>query len=360
MSQGCGKEENMRSMIVIFVSLISIGCASVNDKETSKQDTTPKPDGTCPGIRDKNPNDRLKAVSECTDDPALFEVAKLDTETAIRVAAIKKILDVRLIEALCAHFEQDDTVTDAKRGIILKYLQKKAEVLRECPGIGAPTHEERKQAIKACKNDSALMLSAKYDPIKSLRLLAAYSMNYSSNLKSFQEYLKDDPTLSQAEKNVFYKRIKMRLDANADMVVISEMLADNKLRTSRYSEEPSMAPEEEKLLKKRKTGTDTDLSNTGEKTDVMTEQVKKVLAESRGTKSCYEQALRRDPTLSGKVIVRMTVAVGGKVKSAKVVKDEIGNSQLRKCVTKAVKRLNFPPLSKSQTFDYPMLFQPGL
>lgn len=90
------------------------------------------------------------------------------------------------------------------------------------------------------------------------------------------------------------------------------------------------------------------------------QEVTKVVNRRLGAiKGCYERALRRNPNLEGKVIVRFTVAGSGKVSSARTTVNELG-PDVGSCIVNAFKLFRFPPPDGgAATFEYPFLFTPA-
>jgi hypothetical protein len=88
--------------------------------------------------------------------------------------------------------------------------------------------------------------------------------------------------------------------------------------------------------------------------------VEKVLKRrSRAVKACYQNALKQDASLAGKLTVRFTVDNTGKVASAEPQKNETGDAAGR-CVIAVFQRLRFPPAeSSSAVFDKQYQFMPG-
>ena len=75
-------------------------------------------------------------------------------------------------------------------------------------------------------------------------------------------------------------------------------------------------------------------------------------------KHCYEQELRRNPKMEGKVTVEVTVASTGAVSSADVLSSSLGNNQVEKCMLKTIKRWRFPrPEEGDVIFTYPFIFE---
>lgn len=78
-----------------------------------------------------------------------------------------------------------------------------------------------------------------------------------------------------------------------------------------------------------------------------------------GIRSCYERALRNNPTLSGRLDVRFTIGTSGRVTSASssglAAAPEVGT-----CVVQRIRGLVFPtPSGGSVDFSFPFTFTPG-
>ena len=76
-------------------------------------------------------------------------------------------------------------------------------------------------------------------------------------------------------------------------------------------------------------------------------------------KGCYEQALKRNPSLQGKLSILFTISGSGKVSQAKCTVNEL-TPEVCSCIQSAFLRFRFPPPEGGTvTFEYPFLFQPA-
>jgi len=76
-------------------------------------------------------------------------------------------------------------------------------------------------------------------------------------------------------------------------------------------------------------------------------------------KGCYEQALKRNPTLAGKVTIRFTISGAGTVTTARTTLNEL-TPDVGNCMVNAFKRFRFPPPEGGTvTFEYPFMFTPA-
>lgn len=75
-------------------------------------------------------------------------------------------------------------------------------------------------------------------------------------------------------------------------------------------------------------------------------------------KACYEAALKRNPNLSGKILLRFEVSSVGKVTSADIESDTLGDGEVSSCIKGRVQTWRFPaPQGGSVQFSYPFIFQ---
>jgi TonB family protein len=74
--------------------------------------------------------------------------------------------------------------------------------------------------------------------------------------------------------------------------------------------------------------------------------------------ACYERALKRNPNLSGKVILRFTISAVGKVTSADIESNGLGDDEVGNCMVSIVKTWRFPaPSGGDVQFSYPFVYQ---
>jgi protein TonB len=72
------------------------------------------------------------------------------------------------------------------------------------------------------------------------------------------------------------------------------------------------------------------------------EEVSLVFDKNKGAiYSLYSRALRKDPTLQGKVVLELLIEPSGRVSECKIVESELNNSRLEKKLIARVKLLNF-------------------
>jgi TonB family protein len=104
------------------------------------------------------------------------------------------------------------------------------------------------------------------------------------------------------------------------------------------------------------------LSITGEGSEDLTRSSNSISSGVRGVmgtiQSRYNQELKSNPDLEGKVIVRFTIAENGSVTSASVVSSTIGNSAIESTITSSLRSAKFQPSSMgTTTVTYPFYFE---
>jgi TonB family protein len=85
--------------------------------------------------------------------------------------------------------------------------------------------------------------------------------------------------------------------------------------------------------------------------------VKKYVSRKKGQiKACYEEQLKADPELAGKVEVTWTVMPDGSVSGVSVTSNTTGNSELETCIIRRIKRWKFPEAPDEFEISYPFNF----
>ena len=78
-----------------------------------------------------------------------------------------------------------------------------------------------------------------------------------------------------------------------------------------------------------------------------------------GIQWCYENELKKDPTLRGKMVVAITVSAAGKVTGAAIIENTVESSRLSSCALSQVRDWRFPPVPEGSTaFQAPFVFTP--
>jgi outer membrane biosynthesis protein TonB len=78
-----------------------------------------------------------------------------------------------------------------------------------------------------------------------------------------------------------------------------------------------------------------------------------------GIQYCYDNELKSDPSLRGKLVVSMTVSASGKVVDALVIEDTLRSSAARECVLSQIVGWKFPAIEEGDvSFKTPFVFTP--
>jgi TonB family protein len=76
--------------------------------------------------------------------------------------------------------------------------------------------------------------------------------------------------------------------------------------------------------------------------------------------ACYERALKAQPTLAGKLVVRFSLAAAGTVTAVEIDDDSLGAPEVGACIRAVVLRWRFPALAEGAAeLSFPFVFQPG-
>jgi len=85
---------------------------------------------------------------------------------------------------------------------------------------------------------------------------------------------------------------------------------------------------------------------------------KEVKSRLGAIKACYERALKRNPNLSGKVVIHWTITQAGTVSGVDVETDTLGDAEVASCIKSLVARWRFPaPAGGSVEVSFPFVFQ---
>jgi hypothetical protein len=76
-------------------------------------------------------------------------------------------------------------------------------------------------------------------------------------------------------------------------------------------------------------------------------------------RNCYDDALKRRPSISGRLVVHFDITASGNVKDAIWAEQDMGDEALAACVGNAFKTLTFPrPTWGSVSVVFPIAFAP--
>ncbi len=88
------------------------------------------------------------------------------------------------------------------------------------------------------------------------------------------------------------------------------------------------------------------------------EEIRKVMEQHKGAiYSIYNRALRQNPALQGKMVVKIVIDPNGRIVEASMVSSELGDPALESRIIQRIKLITFPPSNVSrttlnQTFDF--------
>jgi len=91
------------------------------------------------------------------------------------------------------------------------------------------------------------------------------------------------------------------------------------------------------------------------------EEIQMIFDRNKGSiYSVYNRALRNDPTLKGKIVLRLTIAPSGKVTRCDLVSNELGDPALGEKIASRIKLFNFGAKDVTEvTITYPIDFLPA-
>ena len=77
----------------------------------------------------------------------------------------------------------------------------------------------------------------------------------------------------------------------------------------------------------------------------------------RGVRDCYERALKRDPSLAGKIVLGLDILESGRVAEVDLQSDSINSPGVRSCVLRRAQRWRFAPPDGGSVFvEFPVVF----
>ena len=57
---------------------------------------------------------------------------------------------------------------------------------------------------------------------------------------------------------------------------------------------------------------------------------------------CYENGLKKNPGIAGRVVINFVISANGDVVSSKVQKTTLGNAEIENCIAEHIKKIKFP------------------
>jgi TonB family protein len=76
-------------------------------------------------------------------------------------------------------------------------------------------------------------------------------------------------------------------------------------------------------------------------------------------KRVYENYLKRNPDLSGKIVIKFTIEADGGVTDVIVLSSDLNHRELERDLIRRIKRIKFKPASGKITIEWPLIFSQG-
>jgi protein TonB len=92
-----------------------------------------------------------------------------------------------------------------------------------------------------------------------------------------------------------------------------------------------------------------------------TDEIERIFQQNKGgIFNLYNRALRKNPSLSGKVVVELTIAPSGEVTAVKIISSELGDEKLERKLELKIKKFKFSRANVAAiTITYPIDFLPS-
>lgn len=86
--------------------------------------------------------------------------------------------------------------------------------------------------------------------------------------------------------------------------------------------------------------------------------IKRLMQRHNGAiRACYEDALKKDPTVKGQITVAWTINTKGEVEKPTAKTNTTKNADLEACIIKVVKKVRFPASDSPVQITYPFTFE---
>jgi TonB family protein len=91
------------------------------------------------------------------------------------------------------------------------------------------------------------------------------------------------------------------------------------------------------------------------------DEIERVFQKNKGSIfNLYNRALRKNPSLSGKVVVELTISPSGVVTAVKILSSELGDDKLERKLVIKIKKFKFTKAKVAEiTVTYPIDFLPS-
>jgi hypothetical protein len=91
--------------------------------------------------------------------------------------------------------------------------------------------------------------------------------------------------------------------------------------------------------------------------DVIKSEMNKRL---RSLKDCYDRALKRNPSLKGKIVLSFEIQESGRISSLNLEDDSVGSAEVKSCIAERARSWRFPQPSGGSVFvSFPLVFTPS-
>ncbi len=86
---------------------------------------------------------------------------------------------------------------------------------------------------------------------------------------------------------------------------------------------------------------------------------KAIMSQMEGVRYCFNQSLKKDSNISGKIVLVFTILAKGRVDKPRITSSTLGRPELENCVLEAVKQWRFQMISGGDVdVNYPLVFTP--
>ena len=246
---------------------------------------------------------------------------------------------------------------------------KKEEKKKEKP------KEKKKEEPK--KKEEAKKKEEKKEVKKDAREVAKQSglIALSDELEDLRESFDLDDTLNKPQQTGGKQAIKVAtasdlLTATAGQSsggiktdTLNRTIKTSELAQRQTTRVESKIESDEKLAKaataaKKQSGGSSSGSSVGKRTP---DEIERVFQKNRGRiDNLYQRALRKDPSLAGKVVIEITIAPNGQVTGVKILSSELGDEKLERKLVLSIKKFKFANSNVAEiTLTYPIDFLPS-
>ena len=133
-----------------------------------------------------------------------------------------------------------------------------------------------------------------------------------------------------------------------------------KIKTSELAQRKTTQVESKIASKQKIASVSAPAKSSKQRTSRSQEEIERVFQKNKGAiDNIYNRALRKDPTLQGKVVFELTIAANGQVTKCIIVSSELGDERLEKRLLSKIKKFRFADRNVAAiTVSYPIDFLP--